>query len=142
MLTRKAEDYLEVIYIIEQEKRYARVKDIAEVMNVKPASVSEMLAKLSREGYINYEKRGGVTLTDKGLQLARIIQDRHKTFIQLLKLLQIPESIAKKDAYKLEHHLHPKTIEQFKRFIEFSEKNMDEKLVKYLAGERKVRNPK
>ena len=121
MLSRKAEDYLETIYLIMQKKGYVRIKDIAKALNVKPPSVTEMMKKLSREDFVVYERYGGISLTKEGEEIARIVKDKHETFIKLLKIIQVPDEIAKRDAYKLEHHLHPITIEQFKKFIEFVE---------------------
>ena len=121
MLSRKAEDYLEAVWVVTKRKGYARIKDIASELDVKPPSVTEMMKKLDRLGYVNYEKRGGITLTEKGLQVARIVRDRHETFVKLFRIIQVPDDIAKRDAYKLEHNLHPKTIEQLKKFVEFVE---------------------
>ena len=121
VLSRKAEDYLEAIYSIIQKKGYARTKDIARTLGVKSPSVTEMLRRLNEKGLVIYEKYGGVTLTPKGEEIAKVVKDRHETFAKLLKIIRIPEEIAKKDTLLMEHHLHPKTIEQFKKFVSFVE---------------------
>jgi DtxR family Mn-dependent transcriptional regulator len=119
MLSRKTEDYLEAIYNIIQEKGYARIKDISSTLEVKPPSVTEMMGKLARKNLVLYEKYGGVNLTRKGEEIAKTIKHRHDTFTTFLKIILVPKRIAEKDACELEHHLNPKTIEQFSQFVKF-----------------------
>ena len=61
-LTTPNEDYLERIYELLNEKGYARVVDIAERLDVKPASVTMMVKKLEISGYILRERYRGFTL--------------------------------------------------------------------------------
>ena len=122
MLSRKAEDYLEAIYNITEKKGYARIKDIASELQVKPPSVSEMMDRLAEKDLVEYEKYSAVNLTEKGRKIASAVKTRHDTFTTLLEIILIPEEIAKKDACELEHHLHPITVEQFSKFIKFLKK--------------------
>ena len=115
----RAEDYLRSIYEIVERKGFARVKDIARELNVKPSSVVEMLKKLQEMNLVIYEKYGGVRLTDKGEELAEVVKRRHETFRKFLELILVPKEVALRDAHILEHRLHPKTILQFTRFVEF-----------------------
>lgn len=66
MLTRKAENYLEAIFNITEEKGYARIKDIASALGVNPASVVEMMNKLNDMDFVIYRKYDSVRLTPKG----------------------------------------------------------------------------
>ena len=66
MLTRKAEEYLEAIFSITEEKGYARIKDIASALGVNPASVVEMMKKVDDMDFVIYRKYDGVRLTPKG----------------------------------------------------------------------------
>ena len=118
-ISNRVEDYLRVIYEVVKRKGYARTKDIAAELGVKPPTVTEMLKKLDRKGLISYEKYGGVTLTKKGEEIARSVESRHETFIKLLEMLLVPEEVARRDAHVLEHGLSPETIEQFTKFVEF-----------------------
>ncbi len=61
MYFKSVEDYLEVIYNLFLNKGYARTKDIATELNVTAPSVSGMLKKLDKEGFVHYEKYSGVT---------------------------------------------------------------------------------
>jgi DtxR family Mn-dependent transcriptional regulator len=117
-LSKSVEDYLETILKIVQEKGYARVKDIAEQLDVKPASVTEMLNKLSTEGLINYEKYSGVTLTEEGREKAEEINKVHEMLKRLLLLIGVPEEIAEEDACRIEHVLHKETVLRILKLVE------------------------
>lgn len=118
-ISSKAEDYLRGIYEIIRRKGFVRIKDIARELDVKPPTVVEMMKKLDAKGLILYEKYGGITLTDHGRDIAKVIEKRHETFKQFLEILLVPKDIALKDAHILEHELHSKTILQFSRFVDF-----------------------
>lgn len=118
MLSRKAEGYLKAIMEIEAEKGYARIKDIAAVLNVKAPSVSEMVKKLDRTGYVRYVKYESINLTPKGAQVATATKSRHailKTFLR--DHIQVPEKIAEKDAHIIERELNDVTLERIEDFV-------------------------
>ncbi|MGC9443511.1 MAG: metal-dependent transcriptional regulator [Candidatus Methanospirareceae archaeon] len=119
MLSRKAEDYLEAILNVTEQKGYARVKDVATALQVRPPSVVEMLRKLDGQGFVVYQKYEGVRLTSRGNEIARVVKNRHETIRSFLELLNVPTKIADKDACVIEHDLEPKTIEQLKKFVQF-----------------------
>jgi len=85
----RAEDYLRGIYEIVERKGFARVRDIARELNVKPSSVVEMLKKLQEMNLVIYKKYGGVRLTDKGEELAEVVKRRHETFRKFLELILV-----------------------------------------------------
>ena len=66
MTSRREEDYLEAIDEVVQKKKYAKVNDVSKVLGVGLSSVTEMFQKLDSEGFIDYEKYSGVTLTKMG----------------------------------------------------------------------------
>ncbi|AEA46172.1 metal-dependent transcriptional regulator [Archaeoglobus veneficus] len=123
MLSRRTEDYLEAIYQLSMEKGYTRIKDIASKLNVKPASVSEMVAKLAKEGYVVYEKRLFVALTEKGKTVAESVKERREILVKFLVTLGVPKHIAEEDACIIEHVLHPETVTQLKKFVKFVEES-------------------
>jgi DtxR family Mn-dependent transcriptional regulator len=118
-LTGRAEDYLRALYEIVEMKGYARIKDIARELDVQPSSAVEMMKKLHQMGFVAYEKYGAVTLTSQGKEIAKVIAKRHETFKKFLEIILVPKEIALKDSHILEHRLHPKTVLQFTRFVEF-----------------------
>src|SRR5215470_2027598 len=84
--SQSAEDYLERIHELIEEKGYARVVDIASSLKVKQASVTSMVQKLAEAGYLKYEKYRGLILTGKGREVARKIQNRHETLSRFFSL--------------------------------------------------------
>jgi len=116
----RVEDYLEVVYELIQRKGYARSADIAEQLDVKSASVTNMLQKLHGMGLIVYERYRGLTLTSSGERLAKSIQQKHLTILRFLRILGIEEKIARLDAEGIEHHVHKNTIDRIERFVDYA----------------------
>ncbi|RLE11433.1 DtxR family transcriptional regulator [Candidatus Aerophobetes bacterium] len=121
-LTESAQDYLEAILVISQEKKVVRVKDIARYLKVKMPSVVAMIRNLAEKNLVRHEHYGYVELTEKGLREAKFIYERHKMLFNFFhNLLGIDATIAKEDACKIEHYLNPKTLEYILKFIQFVE---------------------
>jgi Mn-dependent DtxR family transcriptional regulator len=106
-----AEDYLERIHELIEEKGYARVVDIASSLRVKQASVTSMVQKLAELGYLNYEKYRGLVLTEKGRAIAAGVQRRHETLARFFSLFGLAQETQQKDIEGIEHHLSPATVE-------------------------------
>ena len=100
-----AEDYLEQILMLLEQKGYARSTDIAFGLNVTRPSVSVAKKKLRDNKSITMAEDGLISLTDKGYAIARRIFDRHKALTKYLVQLGVPEEIAREDACKIEHDL-------------------------------------
>lgn len=119
----RLEDYLEAIYHLDQEKGYISTADISERLGVKPPTVSNMVSKLAKEGYLVHERYRGMRLTDSGTKLARSVIRRHAAIFEFLSMLGVGKDIAYEDAEGIEHHLHPVTVQKFERLVEFLKKN-------------------
>ena len=91
MPTPSMEDHIEQIYLLIDNKGYARVSDIAEALSVLPSSVTKMVQKLDKDGYLVYEKYRGLTLTPKGQKLGKRLVQRHELLEQLLRLIGVDE---------------------------------------------------
>jgi DtxR family transcriptional regulator, Mn-dependent transcriptional regulator len=117
------EDYLESIYCISQKRGFVRTKDLARDLKVSSPTVSEMLSKLFQCRLINYEPYSPVTLTVKGEKIAKAVFQRHETLTKLLSIVLVSDRVAREDACRMEHILHPETIEQFTKLVEFVEKS-------------------
>jgi DtxR family transcriptional regulator, Mn-dependent transcriptional regulator len=114
------EDYLEAILVIGNDKRIVRVKDLAEVMNVKAPSVNEALSNLKKRGLILQEKYSHVELTKEGEKLAELVYKKHETLKNFFHdVLGVDEKTAEDDACKIEHYLSKTTI---KRMVEFAKR--------------------
>ena len=115
----RREDYLEIISELVGLKGYATTLDISRHMNVSPPSVTKMLQKLDKDGYLEYEKYHGINLTSKGNQVAEAIRQKHSTLLEIFEILGIKKDIANQDVEGMEHYLNPKTIKRLRKFLVF-----------------------
>lgn len=131
-LSASLEDYIEAIYNIIIEKQVARGKDIANMLDVTGASVTEALRSLSQKGLVNYAPYEAITLTEIGRQVAKGVVHRHNALKQFfIKILDIPEEVAELGACKIEHAAPQPIIERMINFIEFIESHsIDNKLTR------------
>ena len=113
-----AEDYVELIAELIDQKGLARPVDIAQRLGVKQPTVSKNLARLKRDGYILHERYRSIFLTDAGRTLASICRTRHRTIVSFLMALGLDKATAEQDAEGLEHHVSDRTLLAFKQFID------------------------
>lgn len=111
------EDYLEQISELIELKGYARVIDIAERLVISQASVTNMVKKLGAEGLVNYERYRGMTLTDRGEEVATYIRQRHELLTRFLELFGIDDSTIYDDVEGMEHHISGPTLRVFDALI-------------------------
>jgi len=126
-LAPRLEDYLETIYLLEQENQVARVKEIAKARGVKMPTVSEVLKRLSEKGYILYEPYGYVRTTEKGKEYAQKLYKKHEVLMTFLKeVLKLPPQKAEEEGCLMEHHLSDETVERIERLSNLlKEKGLD-----------------
>jgi len=110
-LSASIEDYLEAIGHLEKQNRVARVKDIAERLNVQMPSVTGALKVLRGKGLVNYERNSYITLTEDGLKVADSITTKHKKIAVFLnEILLFPREEAQAEACKIEHTVSDETV--------------------------------
>jgi DtxR family Mn-dependent transcriptional regulator len=105
MLTQTEENYIKTIYHLSGETNSeVSTNGISEVLKTKPASVTDMLKKLSDKSYLNYIKYQGVTLTKKGKQEALQIIRKHRLWeVFLVNKLHFHWDEVHEIAEQLEH---------------------------------------
>lgn len=89
MSTPSQEDYMEAIFVLTQEKGYARVTDLSERLSISPASASKMVRRLHQAGLLTYERYRGFSFTPKGRKMGRLLYARHQILVRLLTALQL-----------------------------------------------------
>ena len=112
---KSAEDYLEKILMLQEDKGYVRSVDIATGLSVSKPSVSVAMKHLREDGYIAMDKDNYITLTDAGMAIARRIYDRHKALTEILIRIGVSPLVAQEDACKVEHDISPETYEAIVR---------------------------
>ncbi len=119
-LTSSLEDYLEAIYHRIQHNQGARVKDLADVLNVKKSSVTVALRALAGKQLIQYSPYSEILLTPEGERAAKDILRRHETLKAFfMEVLGVPEPAAEDTACRMEHVLSHDITERFWHFMEF-----------------------
>jgi len=102
-----------------EQKGYARVVDIAAALGLNSSTVSNMVRRLAKRGFVNYEKYRGFTLTEQGRAVAERIRMHHQTLTELLQLLGLSPETVKQEVEVMEHHLLPDTLRVFSRLVHF-----------------------
>jgi Mn-dependent DtxR family transcriptional regulator len=123
MPTPSMEDYIEQIYILIEEKGYARVSDIAEALSVHPSSVTKMVQKLDKDGYLVYEKYRGLVLTPKGKKIGKRLVFRHDLLEQFMQIIGVKQENIYNDVEGIEHHLSWDAIDRIGDLIQFFEED-------------------
>ena len=112
-LTKSTEDYLEAIYNLLNQKKVSNVKAIAKYLNVSLPAVSMALKHLQDKDLVVYKAYAPVKLTNKGMDIAKEITERHiiiRTF--LIQILKLNEFDADQEACAIEHAMSPETIKK------------------------------
>ena len=104
--------------MMKEQHGYIRSIDIAVELGVTKPSVSYATKRLRENGYITMDKEGLITLTDKGMEVATRIYERHKMLTHYFMFLGVDEETAREDACKVEHDLSQQTYEALKRHAE------------------------
>lgn len=123
MPTPSMEDYIEQIYILIEDKGYARVSDIAEALAVHPSSVTKMVQKLDKDEYLIYEKYRGLVLTNKGKKMGKRLVFRHDLLEQFLRIIGVDEDKIYNDVEGIEHHLSWNAIDRIGDLVQYFEED-------------------
>jgi DtxR family Mn-dependent transcriptional regulator len=113
------EEYLEAIYDLEERgENPVRTSSLAQVLEVSPASVSEMLHRLSEKGLVEHTPYGGVSLTEEGRHRVLKLTRRHRLWEVLLnKHLGIGWEDVYDEACNLEHATSDLVSEKLAHFL-------------------------
>ncbi|EKF84957.1 metal-dependent transcriptional regulator [Methanobacterium formicicum] len=105
-LSENAEEYLEVLYKLSLKERPVKTTNISKMLNISPASVTQMLKKFEKEGYVDYSPYKGVTLTEEGYKIASNITRKHRLLERFLHdVLKIKKEKVHDQACEMEHVL-------------------------------------
>ena len=110
-----AENYLEAMLMLQEERGYIRSIDVAEKLGVSKPSVSYATKRLRESGYISLDPAGMIVLEPPGLEIAERIYERHKLLTELFIGLGVSPDIALQDACKIEHDLSVETFDAIRR---------------------------
>jgi DtxR family Mn-dependent transcriptional regulator len=116
------EDYLSAIYKYQDKNGKIKPNLIAEKLGISNAAVTDMLRRLSKEKYVDYEKYRSINLTEKGRVYARNMVRRHRIWeVFLNQIVGMPWNKVHDEAHRLEHSSSDELINRMEEMLEFPE---------------------
>lgn len=112
-----AEDYVEAICEVILDQGTCRVVDLTKRFDVTHVTVTRIISRLQKEGYVLTEPYRPIELTDAGRALAKSSKQRHEIVLQFLVSLGVPDEVAEIDAEGIEHHVSDQTLKIFQRHV-------------------------
>lgn len=111
-----AENYLETILILKMRLGTVRSIDIANELSFSKPSVSIAMKNLRENGYITIDG-GNIELTEKGMDIAKKIYERHTIISEWLVNIGVSEKTASEDACRIEHVISEESFNAFKKYV-------------------------
>ena len=140
-LTQSEENYLKAIYSLEERHIGAiSTNDLAEVMDTKASSVTDMIKRLSEKELVSYKKYQGCLLTDKGRQKALLTIRKHRLWeVFLVEKLNFGWDEVHDIAEQLEHIQSTALTDKLESFLEFPKFDPHGDPIPNKAGEMQLR---
>lgn len=114
------EDYLTAIYRNLDEAGEIKPNVLASKLEISNAAVTDMLRKLSRDGFVEYQKYKSIRLTNDGELYAKNMLRRHRIWeVFLNQTLGMPWDKIHDEAEKLEHSSSDELINRLDKFLKF-----------------------
>lgn len=114
------ENYLKTVFELTLDFQKISNKNIANIMNVSAASVTEMLASLAKDGYIEHKPYTNITLTKEGLKIARELVKKHRIWeVFLSEKLGYEIDTIHEASDQLEHSTDTELTERLNEFLNF-----------------------
>lgn len=120
-MTHSEENYIKIIFHLRRKgTEEVSTNAIAEQMDTKPSSVTDMVRKLSDKGLLHYKKYQGVNLTELGEQKALAIVRKHRLWeVFLVEKLNFSWDEVHEVAEQLEHINSEKLIDKLDRLLDY-----------------------
>jgi DtxR family Mn-dependent transcriptional regulator len=120
-MTHSEENYLKIIYHLSlKSEAVVSTNAIANVMDSKPSSVTDMVQKLAEKDLVSYKKYQGVSLTEQGRNAAVNIIRKHRLWeVFLVEKLHFSWDEVHDIAEQLEHIKSEQLINRLDEFLDF-----------------------
>lgn len=116
------EDYLSTIYRFRDDNGEIKTKNLADKLEITNAAVTDMVKKLYRDGYVNYQRYKGVNLTPSGENYAKNMIRRHRIWeLFLHRIVGLPWDKVHDEAEQLEHSSSDELINRLEEMLDFPE---------------------
>ena len=121
-LNESREDYVKTIYALKKRMPIVRPVDVAHAMGFTRPSVSRATTMLREKGLITMDGKSGISLTEKGLEVAKRIYEKHELLKDfLMKTAGTDEETAEEEACRMEHFISPVTMAGIQRYVKDGE---------------------
>lgn len=117
IIKESAENYLECILVLSEKYEHVRAADICNYFGYSRPTVSNVIKQFKENGYINVDGKHHITLTDKGMEIAVKIHEKHQVIAELLIKVGVTPETAYEDACKLEHGLSDESFLALKNYF-------------------------
>ncbi|NNG26209.1 MAG: metal-dependent transcriptional regulator [Ignavibacteriaceae bacterium] len=116
------EDYLSTIYKNRDSDGIIKGNQIAEKLEISNAAVTDMLKKLSSDGFVDHKRYRGIKLTGEGEDYARNMVRRHRIWeVFLHQVVGLPWDKVHDEAENLEHSSSDELINRMEEMLDFPE---------------------
>ena len=116
------ENYLRTIYRFCNGEGRIKTAQIAEKLGISNAAVTDMMKKLSRDGFVEYERYRDIKLTEQGDSYAKNIVRRHRIWEMFLnRIVKLPWDKVHDEAENLEHSSSDELINKLEEILDFPE---------------------
>ncbi|WP_210123578.1 metal-dependent transcriptional regulator [Staphylococcus sp. GDX8P106P-2] len=120
MLTEEKEDYLKAILTHNGDHSFVSNKTLSQYLNIKPPSVSEMVNRLEKSGFVETKPYKGVQLSEEGLTYTLDIIKRHRLLeLFLIKILEYNWEEVHQEAEVLEHKVSHLFVERLDKLLDY-----------------------
>lgn len=125
MFSQSEENYIKTMYHLAADyKKGISTNAIANKLDTKASSVTDMVKKLSEKNVVSYKKYQGVTLTDFGKKIAANIVRKHRLWeVFLVDKLNFSWDEVHEVAEQLEHIKSPKLINELDAFLDYPKRD-------------------
>lgn len=119
MSSEKVEEYLEAIYKLQKTDRALGTSELGKELGVSAASATEMARRLGDKGYVERDKKTGITLTKLGKKTALELIRKHRIAERfLVDVLGLDWQYAHEEACKFEHIMSPEVEKRMEALLE------------------------
>lgn len=118
MASSTVENYLKSILHLQKEKGITAVGEVARDLSITPGTVTTMMRHLSAEGYVDYQPRRGLYLTEEGEKAALLVVRRHRLIeLFLVQVMGLDWAEVHEEAEQLEHVVSDRIIDRMDEML-------------------------
>jgi len=117
-MSKSSLEYLKNIYILYKQNNFVRVTDLANTMNCSKPNVTKHLNILKENSLIEYEVYGKVSITEKGIEIAKnLLEEEDVIYLLLKNVIGIDNNHLRDDSSKIKNSISKDTYEELYKYV-------------------------